>query len=80
MELREVEFWCSNTNHYHMRGKVYNDIRKKWEDGHTILTSRIIKVDAVGADLIVHTRNSEYLIKNYKEELNELALEVIKEL
>lgn len=33
MELRDVEFWCSNTNHYHMHGKVYNDIRKNGKIG-----------------------------------------------
>lgn len=79
MELRNVELYMSNTRHWHMMGDVYKDNRGKWNDGQRIATSRIIKVNDSGADIIVHTRNSEYLIKNYKENLSEEDLKVIEE-
>lgn len=79
MELKNVEFYMSNTRHWHMMGNIYQDNRNKWKDGHPIVTSRIIKIDAVGADIVVHTRNSEYLIKNHKEVLSECDLKVVEE-
>lgn len=79
MELRNVELYMSSTRHWHMMGDIYNDNRGKWSDGHPVVTSRIIKISTFGADIIVHTRNSEYLIKDYKESLSGEDLRVIEE-
>ena len=39
-------------------GEVYNDIKKRWEDGTLIHTSRVLKIDFVNG--VVETRNSVY--------------------
>ena len=79
MELRNVEFYMSNTRHWHMNGNIYGDIRNRWNDGHAVRTSRVIKIERKDTDLLVYTRNSEYLIKDYKDTLSDEDLKVIEE-
>lgn len=39
-------------------GEIYNDIKKRFENGELIWTSRVIKIDFVNG--IVETKNSVY--------------------
>ena len=39
-------------------GKIYNDIKRRFDDGDEIITSRVLKVDFVNG--VVETRNSVY--------------------
>lgn len=41
-----------------IEGEIYNDIKKRFEDGTVIHTSRVLKADFVNG--VVETRNSVY--------------------
>ena len=41
-----------------IEGEIYNDIKKRFEDGTLIHTSRVLKADFVNG--VVETRNSVY--------------------
>ena len=64
-EIRNGDFVLSNTKHWHLVGDVYGD--KRFPDGANIVTSRIISIHGIEKDVIVKTRNSEYLIKDFEK-------------
>ena len=51
-----------------IEGEIYNDIKKRFEDGKVIHTSRVLKADFVNG--VVETLNSVYHLelKNKEEE------------
>lgn len=54
---------CFGGLHYH--GQIYDDINKRWENGHRIVTSTVMS----GPDNdIITTRNSTYKLCPLKEE------------
>ena len=52
-----------------IEGKVYNDIKKRFEDGTVIHTSRVLKADFVNG--VVETRNSVYHLELKNNETSE---------
>lgn len=65
VEVKNGFFILSNTEHWHLAGDVYND--KRFCDGMNIVTSRIISLEVSGENLIVTTKNSRYLLRDYEK-------------
>ena len=62
-----LENWFLNGSIVH--GKIYNDRKKRFEDGRSIHTSTIVEASAteLAEGVIIETRNSVYLLgKPYK--------------
>ena len=64
-EIKNGYFVLSNTKHWHLVGDIYGD--KRFLSGTNVVTSRIISINGIGKDVIVKTRNSEYLIKDFEK-------------
>lgn len=64
-EIKNGYFILSNTEHWHLVGNVYND--KRFYDGMNIVTSRIISLEVSGENLVVTTKNSRYLLRDYEK-------------
>lgn len=78
-ELYRVGFFLSNTRHWHMSGRVRNDTKERYCDGEFIKTSRIVRIEKDRNDLIVETRNSRYLVKDYPDVLSDEELKIVWE-
>ena len=64
-EVKNGYFILSNTEHWHLVGNVYGD--KRFYDGMEIVTSRIISLEVSGKNLVVTTKNSKYLLRDYEK-------------
>ena len=80
MELRNVKFLESNTGYWHMTGQIFEDDRGKFKDGVEVYTSRIGSIIIDNMNLLVFTRNSMYVIRDYNKYLGAKELEIVKEI
>ena len=53
-----IRFYAFDGGYITVAGAIYNDIKKRFEDGTRIQTSRVVKIDF--ANGIVETLNSVY--------------------
>lgn len=51
-------------------GRIKDDVAKRFQDGETIRTSRIVKISCNVDSLVVHTQNSNYLLLGNELEVN----------
>lgn len=76
-EIKNGYFVLSNTKHWHMVGYIYGD--KRFLDGTNIVTSRIISINAIEKDVIVKTKNSEYLIKDFEKTITSDMIKALED-
>ena len=68
-ELDNVSFFIGYYNNkLHASGKVYNDSKKRFDEGERITTSNIIELQ----DDILQTKNTKYKVLNFSEQDNEI--------
>lgn len=55
-----IEGWALFGNAIY--GKIYDDVKHRWEDGHVIKLARLVPADQMVAEgRVVTTKNSRYL-------------------
>ena len=59
--LKDWKILLLNGNDVIIYGYIYNDIKKRFEDGTYIHTSKVLKADFVNG--VVETRNSVYYLE-----------------
>lgn len=77
MELKNVEFYLSNTGYLHIIGDIYNDCRGRFVDSKRVRTTRVLSIEKKNSNLEIKTKNSIYIIKNYLNELNKYELAIV---
>lgn len=64
-----------DTNTYygniHLAGNIFDDQRKRFDDGQRVITSQVINLSFVPLGIIAHTRNTRYLIIGDIENIHE---------
>ena len=76
-EIKNGYFVLSNTKHWHMVGYIYGD--KRFLDATSIVTSRIISINAIEKDAIVKTKNSAYLIKDFEKTITSDMIKALED-
>lgn len=76
-EVKNGYFILSNTEHWHLVGNVYGD--KRFYDGMEIVTSRIISLEISGKNLVVTTKNSKYLLKDYEKTITSDMIKALED-
>ena len=76
-EVKNGYFILSNTEHWHLVGNVYRD--KRFYDGMEIVTSRIISLEVSGKNLVITTKNSKYLLKDYEKTITSDMIKALED-